>query len=1111
MRFPESRETMARLSISVLGGFSARLAAAKPIILPTKKSQGLLAYLALRPGHVHARERLATLLWGDSAEDQARHSLRQALFDLRKALPRTKPEILQSDGVGVGLNPATVDVDAARFERLVAEGTPQAMARAADLYRGDLLEGLSLKEEPWEEWLRAERERLRDLGIEALKKLLAHQTEAGATEAAIQTAGRLLALDPLQEAVHRSLMRLYLGQGRRAAALRQYQVCLEVLRRELGVEPEAETRQLYRELLPERPRLAQAPDGASPPVARRRPSGTRRLRHARSIPEAPLIGRGPELEQLRQAMKAAWAGRGQVVAILGEAGIGKTRLIDELNEIALRGGGQVVLGRCYETEQIFPFGPWVDVLRSAIKGHELDGFSPVWQAELSRLLPELGEPGVQAPASAEDHLRLFDAVVRLVRHLASQQPQVLMLDDLHWADEMSLRLLSFLGRRIQGAPVFIVGTSRDDELDGAPLLRRTLDEFDRDDRLMRLTLSPLDQAQTIELVRALAGSGGGGARPAGLGEQVWAASEGNPFMIVETLRALREGGVAPTAGQLPMPQRVRRLISSRLERLGDRARQLAGVAAVIGREFEFGLLDRASGLGEGESAQGVEELVRCRVLDGLGERFGFVHDRIREVTYGQLLAPQRKLLHRQVAEALEELHAGDLAPHYVALATHYSEAEVWDRALTYLSRAGQQASGRSAYREGVLFFERALEALRYLPESRESLEQALDLRLALRVALQPLDEEGRVIEYLHEAKLLAEAIGDRRRLTLVYAFLTRAFFAKGDYDRAIESGHAALSLADALGDAGLQVMPRMLLGEVYYTIGEHRVAIEVLDPNIEFLRGERVYEHFGMTGLPSVYTRMYLSNSFGRLGDFREAITHAEAALRVAEVAGQPHSLTAAHLTAGAAYLGKEDLSRAIELLERGLEISQKWEIVFHALPISSALGSAYALAGHLDKALLLLEKWREAADTNPTVRTLFLLRLGATYLLAERFQDAMASAEQALALARRHGARPFEAQARCLRGEITAKTIPRDAETAERWYRESLAIAEQLGMRPLAARCRVGLGILYGELGRIDDARAELTEAAELFRAMEMTLSLGRVESRLASIDPGNFVPRPS
>ncbi len=243
---------MARLHVALLGGFRVQPASGEPLVLPLKKAQGLLAFLALRPGQGHSREKLATLFWGDRPEGEARHSLRQALLALRKVLPDGRAAPLLVQGETISLNAAAVDVDAAVFEGLAAEGTSRSLERAASLYRGDLLEGFVLDEEPFEDWLRVERERLRELAIQALGRLLAHQIGVGGVEAAIQTAGRLLALDPIQEEVHRVLMRLYVRQGRRGAACRQYQVCLEGLRRELGVEPEAETTRLYERLLPQR-------------------------------------------------------------------------------------------------------------------------------------------------------------------------------------------------------------------------------------------------------------------------------------------------------------------------------------------------------------------------------------------------------------------------------------------------------------------------------------------------------------------------------------------------------------------------------------------------------------------------------------------------------------------------------------------------------------------------------------------------------------------------------------------------------------------------------------------------------------------------------------------
>lgn len=231
---------MAQVFLTLLGGFRAQLASGATVTLPTRKAQALLAYLALPSGRAHPRDKLATLLWGDTPQARARAALRQALFALRRGLPTDPPAVCLEAGT-VALDPAVVVTDVATFERHAAAGDPDHSARAVALYQGDLLAGLSVTEAAFEEWLAFERERLRELALETMARLLAHQRSAGSAEAAIRTALGLLALDPLQEPVHRTLMRLYVGLGRRGAALRQYQVCVDALQRELGTAPEAAT------------------------------------------------------------------------------------------------------------------------------------------------------------------------------------------------------------------------------------------------------------------------------------------------------------------------------------------------------------------------------------------------------------------------------------------------------------------------------------------------------------------------------------------------------------------------------------------------------------------------------------------------------------------------------------------------------------------------------------------------------------------------------------------------------------------------------------------------------------------------------------------------------
>src|SRR6266446_475329 len=518
---------MARLILTLLGGFQARLEPGSALSLPTRKSQALLVYLALPLGQAHPRDKLAALLWGGIREESARASLRQALFAIRKALGEAEATALRQDADTLALDSTAVDTDVAVFERAVGEGTAKALEQAAALYRGDLLAGLAVDEAPFEEWLLGERERLRELALEGLAKLLAHQRKMEAIEAAIQTALKLLTLEPLQEPVHRTLMRLYAQSGRRGSALRQYQQCVSVLGRELGVEPEAETKQLYQEILRARPHRATA----DAPVERRATPRVVEHRAPGAGGETELIGRAAEMAQLRAALDSVAAGDVRVVAVLGEAGIGKSRLVAELAADATACGVTVLLGRAYESEQTLPFGSWVDALRAgriADDAELLAHLDTVLRPELARLLPAVG--GGPPPASGPTDVRLiFESVTQLIGHLASRHPLLIVLEDLHWADEMSTRLVAFVGRRLVDRPAIVVMTAREEEIVDAPALRQALDDLQREGRLTRLVLRSLSRSDTLALVRAVARSGDEETLGQ-LGEHAWAASEGNPFV-----------------------------------------------------------------------------------------------------------------------------------------------------------------------------------------------------------------------------------------------------------------------------------------------------------------------------------------------------------------------------------------------------------------------------------------------------------------------------------------------------------------------------------------------------------------------------------------------------
>jgi len=649
---------MAKLRLTLLGGFEARTDSGLSVAIPRKKARMLLAYLAMHPKQTHLRDKLATLLWDDAPTDQARLSLRQALFAIRQALP-FDPTVLDGDCVAFAADAVTVDVT--EFEQLVRNDDPEALERSAALYQGDLLEGIGPSSAQFEEWLRAERERLHELALEVLAKLLAHRMKLGVIEPAIHTALRLASLDPLQEVTHRALMRLYVRQGRRAAALRQYQVCVDVLQRELGVEPEEATKQVYRELLPQPPpRMAahQASDAQRLPQRhRRRP----RVHHSSRRNITPLIGRDAEVGRLSQALAQACRGHGQVVTILGEAGIGKTRLITALREATTRRGAQTLIGHSYETERLLPFGPWVQAIREAgvLESRAVERLSAGWLGELSYLFPELRPREWPLPSEPIEALRLFDALTELVKSLASSQAAALVPEDLHWADDMSVHLFSFLGRRLEDRRILLVGTVREEELGGSSPVSRLLAELAHEQRDVRLTLAPLSQEHTRILVRRLAeGTSADESSLTRLGEHIWTLSEGNPFVIVESVRGAFDTARGPRLSDAPaLPEKVRELILGRFERLSETGKHLLATAAVIGRDFDFRLLQCAAEVGEAEAACAVEALVRARILHSVGERFDFTHDRLREVAYGSLLPTRRRILHARVVAALEQIYA----------------------------------------------------------------------------------------------------------------------------------------------------------------------------------------------------------------------------------------------------------------------------------------------------------------------------------------------------------------------------------------------------------------------------------------------------------------------
>ena len=1073
---------MPRLNLALLGGFQGRVDASAPLTLPTRKSQALLAFLALPPGRSHPREKLASLLWGGMREPQARRGLRQSLFTLRKAVDAEPPALL-IDGQTVALNPTSVDVDVVKFERQVAEGTPAALERAATLYRGELLEGLDLQEAPFEEWLLAERERLRELALEALAQLLRHQRTTEATEAALRTGLRLLALDPLQEPVHRAVMRLYVQLGRRASALRQYQICIGVLQRELRVEPETTTKQLYQEILRQRPSHAAA-DVESPATAHAVPAEAPAPPDETLPRELPLVGRETEIDRLREALNQAWEGHGQVAVLIGEAGVGKSRLLAELAAEAVARGGRVLVGRCYEAEQILPFAAWVDALRAGrvdADKNVLEGLTPLWRTEVARLLPELGVPGHGPGQSPVDYRQLFESVAQLVRHLVLHQPVVLILEDLHWGDEMSLRLLSFLGRRLQTWPLLVVGTAREEDLPGAPILRRTLEDLVRDKHLVELRLAPLSKEETLTLVRTLAGAERNEAVTTGLAAQVWIISEGNPFAVVETVRALPEGFVADPSATLAVPKRVREVILRHLEALSERGCDLAIVAAVIGREFDFPLLCRSAGLEENDAAESLEELVRRRVLHSVGERFDFTHDRIREVAYGRLLRERQRALHARIANSMETLYADRLAEQVERLAHHAARGELGDKAVGYLRQAGAKAFANSAHTDALAYFTQALDLLGKLAPGPTRDREELSLRLALGPALQATRGYAtpEVEQNYARARQLADEVGApvQRFQALWGIWLVASHRASAS--TALELGRELLALAERFDDPALLLEGHHALWPVLVWLGSADAARRHLDQGMALYDKARHRSHAFVYGGhdPGVCCRKVASWASWILGYPKRGLEESVASLKLARELDHPTSIIVALVWACVFRDLRRELHEVGEHARALITLSTEHEASQWLAAGTIIDGFVHAELGQGELAIARIRRGLAAYGSTGAHLFVpyFLSLLARACLKIGEPREGLRVIGEALERARTTGERVWEAELIRLEGELRLAASPDNVAEALDCFRRAIEIARSQAARSWELRAALSLARLLVAEGQRDKAKRTL------------------------------------
>jgi DNA-binding NtrC family response regulator/tetratricopeptide (TPR) repeat protein/class 3 adenylate cyclase len=836
-------------------------------------------------------------------------------------------------------------------------------------------------------------------------------------------------------------------------------------------------------------------------------------------PLSHFVGREQELTTLRAILAHVAQGRGQIVGLVGEPGVGKSRLCYELTQAQCPHGWLILESSLTAYGKDTPYLPVLDLLKAYFQldtGDEVRmirakilGKLRTPETDLELILPAVlalldvpvDDPPWQALEPVQRRQRTLEACKSLLLRASQVQPVLLVVENLHWIDGETQAFLDRLADSLPPARIVLLVTYRPDYHH----------RWGSKTYYTQLRLDPLPPARAEELLHELLGE-----HPTlePLIQHLIARTEGNPFFLEESVRTLVETGVlvgargayqlAQSLPPMQVPMTVQAVLATRIDRLPPAEKHLVQTAAVIGTEVSLPLLQAIAGLSEAAVHDGLQQL---QVTEFMYETrlfpepiYTFKHALTHDVAYGSLPQERRRALHARIVEVVETRYPDRLTEQIERLAHHALRGEVWDKAFAYYRQAGDKAMARTAFREAVVCFEQALTALRHLPEQRRTQEQAIDLRYDLSHALQALGAFERRLASLREAETLAEALGDQQRLGQICTDLTHTFWTMGDHDNALTCSQHALTLAAATGDAIQQARVNSHLGTVYFSLGDYCRARDLFRQAISSYEGESRYERFRSMMIISARDRCWLVQCCIELGAFTEGIAYGEEAAQIAETAGHLAGAVLSQDRLGLIAFRQGNLQHAISVLEHALAQCRAVDIPLYLPPIMATLGLAYVQSGQVTEALHLLDQV-EVRQTTGGGGDRIMLHLGEGYLLAGRVQDAHRLAESALALFRDRKERGNQAWALWLLGEIAVQRQPPDAAQAEAYYHQALALAEALGMRPLQAHCHAGLGTLYTTIGQRAQARTELTAAIALYRAMAMTFWLPRTEAALAQV----------
>lgn len=821
-----------------------------------------------------------------------------------------------------------------------------------------------------------------------------------------------------------------------------------------------------------------------------------------------LIGRDEELALLHRRWAQASSGEGRVVVLSGEPGIGKSRIADTMVERLRDERHALMRFSCspqHTNTALYPF--LVQLERSLSIAPGDDSATKIRKLEVLFAHPRQEEKGAQQMAVVAELLTLppsasvpsalspqqklevaFDTLLQRLADLAIREPVLVVFEDAHWIDPTSLDLLDRAVALIGELPVLMVLTCRSEFQPswlGQP----------------HVTSLPLNRLGRRDSAAIIAGVTGGKALPDALIEQILSRTDGVPLFIEELTSSLLEsdllrqsdGKIVLKAARAPLavPTSLQASLVARLDRLGS-IKDVAQIAAAIGREFNYELVASVADLPTEDLNTALERLTENGIISRRGSPpasvYTFKHALVQEAAYSTMLKSRRRQLHSAIAKALIEKFPEVSGRLPEVVAHQFAEAGLAGDAVGYWIRAGRMALARSANREAVVFFERALQLLKSLPESQSTLEQCHDLLLEMRPALTLLLEPRRALECLHEAEEFATRLKDERRRGHVNALKSSTLALLGELDEALVTGARAREIALTLGDLRLRVLATSQLCYAHYINGDYAQAIDLATGNIAALPADWVHETLGLSGPPSVWDRTWLVLSLAELGRFAEAARHHAEATRIAEATQHAFTRCLAHFAGGLLFILKGDWAQARPLIESWIAVSKSANFTNHPWGASTL---AWTLS-QLGETTLARDRFQEGAKLLelPSANRSLVQRLWGHHAMAHSalrlglLNEACRQAERGLAAS--EGYSGFSARALQMLGEIAASFERFEPDVAVARFRSALALAEPRGMLPLIAQCHFGLGTVHQRMSEQKKASKHLTAAKRILREMD-------------------------